>query len=131
VRHWAAGAKEARISQAGVNAASIITSDDERTGDIIHEALQADFRATEYDPMRLAQPATAAEKKIAPGRVRLGPDWLPSWATGWRSGKRTGDTKWRDKILAGVRSLGEMPLGCAAAGTWCSATIPPRASCTS
>jgi len=73
--------------------------------------LQADFKATEYDPMRLAQPATAAEKKIAPGRVRLGPDWLAflgNWMAEW---ERTGDAKWRDKILAGVRSLGDMPLG--------------------
>jgi hypothetical protein len=111
VRHWGCGAKEARISQAGYRRFYYYLTTDERTGDIIHEALQADFRATEYDPMRLAQPATAAEKKIAPGRVRLGPDWLAflgNWMAEW---ERTGDTKWRDKILAGVRSLGEMPLG--------------------
>jgi len=111
VRHWGCGAKEARISQAGYRRFFYYLTTDERTGDIIHEALQADFKATEYDPMRLAQPATAAEKKIAPGRVRLGPDWLAflgNWMAEW---ERTGDAKWRDKILAGVRSLGEMPLG--------------------
>jgi hypothetical protein len=64
----------------------------------------------DYDPMRLAQPITEAEKKY-PTRVRLGPDWLAfagNWMTEW---ERTGDTKWRDKILAGVESLAGMPLG--------------------
>lgn len=43
--------------------------------------------------------------------MRLGPDWLAfigNWMTEW---ERTGDTKWRDKILAGVESLNAMPLG--------------------
>jgi hypothetical protein len=60
--------------------------------------------------MRLAQPITAAEKKY-PSRVRFGPDWLAvagNWMTEW---ERTGDTKWRDKILAGVESLARMPFG--------------------
>jgi hypothetical protein len=64
--------------------------------------------ASKLDPMREAQPITAAEKKY-PGRVRVGPDWLAfvgNWMTEW---ERTGDVKWRDKIMAGVDSMYAMP----------------------
>jgi hypothetical protein len=111
VRHWGCGAKEARISQAGYRRFHYYLTTDERTGDVMREMLNADFKTVEYDPMRLAQPITAAEQAIAPTRVRLGPDWLAfigNWMTEW---ERTGDTQWRDKILAGVESLDAMPLG--------------------
>ncbi|HVS53288.1 MAG TPA: Tat pathway signal sequence domain protein [Opitutaceae bacterium] len=111
VRHWGDGAKEARISQAGYRRFYYYLTTDERVGDAMREMLNADYKTIEFDPMRLAQPITEAEKKIAPTRVRLGPDWfafLGNWMTEW---ERTGDTKWRDKILAGVQSLAAMPLG--------------------
>jgi hypothetical protein len=111
VRHWGCGAKEARISQASYRRFYYYLTTDERVGDVMHEMLNADFKTIDYDPMRLAQPITEAEKKIAPTRVRLGPDWfafLGNWMTEW---ERTGDTKWHDKILAGVESLNAMPLG--------------------
>lgn len=111
VRHWGCGAKEARISQAGYRRFYYYLTTDERTGDIMREMVNADYKTVEFDPMRLAQPITEEEKKIAPTRVRLGPDWLAflgNWMTAW---ERTGDTKWRDKILTGVESLSQMPLG--------------------
>src|SRR5262245_21536086 len=110
VRHWGCGAKEARISQAAYRRFYYYLTTDERTGDIMREVLNVDYKVAEYDPMRLAQPITEAEKKY-PTRVRLGPDWLAfvsNWMTEW---ERTGDTKWRDKILAGVESFSRMPLG--------------------
>ncbi|MBN2180814.1 MAG: hypothetical protein JW715_02780, partial [Sedimentisphaerales bacterium] len=110
VRHWGCGAKEARISQAPYRRFYYYLTTDERTGDIMREMLQADRRIVQFDPMRLAQPATEAEKKY-PTRVRLGPDWFAlvgNWMTEW---ERTGDTKWRDKIYAGMDCLCEMPLG--------------------
>jgi hypothetical protein len=111
VREWGDGAKEARISQAGYRRFYYYLTTDERTGDVMREMLNADFKTVEFDPMREARPITEAEKKIAPTRVRLGPDWfafLGNWMTEW---ERTGDVKWRDKILAGVDSLAKMPLG--------------------
>jgi PcRGLX-like protein C-terminal alpha/alpha toroid domain/PcRGLX-like protein central beta sandwich domain len=110
VRHWGCGAKEARISQAEYRRFFYYLTTDERTGDLMREVLNVDNKLVEIDPMRLAQPITEAEKKY-PARVRLGPDWLAfvsNWMTEW---ERTGDTKWRDKILAGVESLARMPLG--------------------
>lgn len=111
VRHWGCGAKEARISQAAYRRFHYYLTTDERTGDLMREVVDVDYKTVEYDPMRLAQPITEAERAIAPTRVRLGPDWLAfvgNWMTEW---ERTGDTRWRDKILAGVESLAAMPLG--------------------
>jgi hypothetical protein len=111
VRHWGCGAKEARISQAAYRRFYYYLTTDERVGDVMHEMLNVDFKTIEFDPMRLAQPITEAEKKIAPTRVRLGPDWLAfvgNWMTEW---ERTGNTAWRDKILSGVACLDAMPKG--------------------
>lgn len=108
VRHWGCGAKEARISQAGLKRYYYYLTTDERTGDLMREVANTDFKAMEFDPMRLAQPITEAEKKH-PARIRAGPDWLAfvgNWMTEW---ERTGDTKWRDKIVAGVESMLAMP----------------------
>lgn len=111
VRHWGDGAKEARISQAAYRRFHYYLTTDERTGDVMRAVANVDAQMRELDPMRLAQPATEEEKRIAPARVRLGPDWLAfagNWMTEW---ERTGDVRWRDRILAGVASLEAMPLG--------------------
>ena len=110
VRHWGCGAKEVRISQAPYRRFYYYLTTDERTGDVMREMIQADQRIAKYDPMRLAQPITEAEKKY-PARLRLGPDWFAlagNWMTEW---ERTGDTKWRDKIYTGFGCLCKMPLG--------------------
>jgi len=108
VRHWGCGAKEARISQAAYRRYYYYLTTDERTGDVMREMVNADYKATEYDPMRLAQPITEAEKQY-PGRVRGGPDWLAfvgNWMTEW---ERTGNTKYRDKIITGMDCFLKMP----------------------
>lgn len=108
VRHWGCGAKEVRISMAGLKRPYYYLTTDERTGDLMREVADADRTSLTLDPMRLAQPITDAERKH-PARVRAGPDWfafVSNWMTEW---ERTGDKKWRDKILAGVESLEAMP----------------------
>ncbi len=109
VRHWGCGAKEARISQAALKRFYYYLSTDERTGDLMHEVADADYKVCEIDPMRLASPLTRPKKY--PGRVRGGPDWLAlvgNWMTEW---ERTGNTKYRDKIIAGMDSIAAMPYG--------------------
>jgi hypothetical protein len=108
VRHWGDGAKEARISQAAYRRFYYYLSTDERVGDVMREMLVSEQRVAEYDPMREALPATAEDAKY-PARIRGGPDWLAlagNWMTEW---ERTGDTKWRDKIYAGIDSIKAMP----------------------
>ena len=106
---WGDGAKEARISQAAHWRPFYYLTTDERTGDIMHlMALKSDVAAIHYDPMREAQPVLPQDPKY-PGRLRIGPDWFAlagDWMTEW---ERTGDTRWRDKIVAGVDSILAMP----------------------
>jgi len=107
---WGDGAKEARISQSAHWRFYYYLTTDERVGDIMTDNLDADVAVAKYDPMREAQPITDYEKQF-PGRIRVGPDWLAlvsNWMTQW---ERTGDTKWRDRILVGVKDLAKMPFG--------------------
>jgi hypothetical protein len=110
VSHWGDGAKEARIGQAAFRRFYYYLTTDERTGDVMREALQAEKSIIAYDPMREADPPRPEDAKFV-ARVRSGPDWLAvagNWMTEW---ERTGDTRWRDKILAGMNSMVAMPHG--------------------
>jgi hypothetical protein len=109
VRHWGCGAKEARISQAAFRRFYYYLTTDERTGDLMRAVVDVDRKIMEIDPMRLASPRTGPIPY--PGRMRGGPDWLAcvgNWMTEW---ERTGDTKYRDKIVAGMDSIAAMPFG--------------------
>lgn len=105
---WGCGAKEARVSQAAHWRPYYYLTTDERTGDLMREALGSDAAAAKFDPMRLAAPQIPGEPQFAQ-RIRIGPDWFAfagNWMTEW---ERTGDRKWRDRILAGVDSIMAMP----------------------
>jgi hypothetical protein len=107
---WGDGAKEARVSQSDHWRFYYYLTTDERVGDIMTDNLDADMAVAKYDTMREAQPITDYEKQF-PGRIRVGPDWfalVSNWMTEW---ERTGDTKWRDRILVGVKDLAKMPYG--------------------
>lgn len=107
VRHWGDGAKEVRISQAALKRFYYYLSTDERTGDLMREAALKSGEAIErVDPLRLIMPPSEY-----PTHARIGPDWLAlvgNWMTEW---ERTGDSRWREKIMAGVKSFAEMPYG--------------------
>lgn len=104
VSHWGCGAKEARISQAAFNRFYYYLTTDERTGDLMDEVKDADQKLYTLDPMRLAEPRSKYPCS-APARLRFGLDWLAyagNWMTYW---ERTGDTHYRDKIVAGLKSV--------------------------
>lgn len=110
VSHWGCGAKEARISQAAWNRFYYYLTTDERSGDLMKEVRDAEQKLYDIDPMRLALPR---EKYpcTAPARLRVGPDWLAyvgNWMTEW---ERTGNTAYRDKIIAGMKSIAALPHG--------------------
>lgn len=108
VSHWGCGAKEARISQAAWNRFYYYLTTDERSGDLMNEVKDADHKLYELDPMRLAQPRSEYPC-TAPARLRIGPDWLAyagNWMTEW---ERTGNTAYRDKIIAGMKSISALP----------------------
>lgn len=108
VSHWGCGAKEARISQAAWNRFYYYLTTDECSGDLMTEVKDADHKLYELDPMRLAQPRSEYPC-TAPARLRIGPDWLAyagNWMTEW---ERTGNTAYRDKIIAGMKSISALP----------------------
>ena len=110
VSHWGCGAKEARISQAAWNRFYYYLTTDERTGDLMTEVRDADQMLYHLDPMRLAQPRNLYPC-TAPARLRIGPDWLAyaaNWMTEW---ERTQNTAYRDKIIAGMKSIAALNHG--------------------
>ncbi len=111
VTHWGCGAKEARISQAAWNRFYYyLSGGDERTGELMTEVRDVDTLLYRLDPMRLAQPRELYPC-TAPARLRIGPDWLAyagNWMTEW---ERTGDRRYRDKIVAGMKSISALPNG--------------------
>jgi hypothetical protein len=105
---WGCGAKEARISQAAHWRPYYYLTTDERTGDIMRATVHVDESIARFDPMRLAAPQIPGEP-VFEHRLRIGPDWFAlvgNWMTEW---ERTNDHQWRDRILAGVASIMQMP----------------------
>jgi len=107
VRHWGDGSKEVRESQAAYRRFYYYLTTDERTGDMMREVAQsADISMSKLDPLR-----EKLSKTQYPTHARIGPDWLAlvgNWMTEW---ERTGDNRWRDQIMAGIKSFEKMPSG--------------------
>jgi hypothetical protein len=106
VSHWGDGSKEARISQALLRRIYYYLTADERTGDVMRLAVNADFATVANDPLREIMP-----KSQYPTHARSGPDWFAfasNWLTEW---ERTGDRRWRDKIVRGLDDIAAMPHG--------------------
>jgi hypothetical protein len=82
---------------------------DERTGDVMREVLDADRRLDAVDPVRKL--ANQPPKGPYPVRASFGTDWASlaaNWLTEW---ERSGDTRYRDKIVTGMRDIAAMPHG--------------------
>lgn len=110
VSHWGCGAKEARIGQAWWKRFYYYLTTDDRVGDLMHDAADADYTTLEFDPLRVAQPLSEFPTS-QPTRLRWGPDWIAfvgNWYTEW---ERTGNEKYLKKIEAGMESLSHLPNG--------------------
>lgn len=108
VSHWGCGAKEARIGQAAWKRFQYYLTTDERSGDLMREALDVENALMKYEPLRIAQPREKFPFS-GPTRLRWGPDWLAlagNWMTEW---ERTGDVKCRNKIITGLDGLAALP----------------------
>lgn len=110
VSHWGCGAKEARIGQAWWKRFFYYLTCDDRVGDLMSATVTADYSIIDFDPLLRAQPRSQYPTQ-QPTRLRWGPDWIAlvgNWYTEW---ERTGETKWLEKIEAGMTSLSKLPNG--------------------
>jgi hypothetical protein len=108
VDHWGDGAKEARISEALLKRFYYYLTTDERTGDLMREVLTVDQTIVKIQPLR--EELVRADQPII---FRLAPDWealASNWMTEW---ERTGNIRYRDYVLAGMKSIGALPDGIA------------------
>ena len=109
VQHWGCSAKQVRISTAVYRRIYYYLTADERTGDVMRELLDADLRLDAVDPVRKLP--NQPPKGPYPVRASFGTDWASlaaNWLTEW---ERSGDTRYRDKILTGMRDIAAMPHG--------------------
>ncbi len=119
VRHWGCSAKQVRVSQAGLHRIYYYLTADDRIGDVMDEGIDADWTTLTVSSQRKvverllleAGLDSGGKKYDFPTYISCGPDWISfagSWFTAW---ERTGDVKYRDWIMAGMKSLVDMPHG--------------------
>ncbi|MGC3988254.1 MAG: hypothetical protein QM796_00950 [Chthoniobacteraceae bacterium] len=108
VVHWGDSAKQVRVSLSEYRRMFYYLTADERIGDLMRLTLDSDYKLIEINPVRKLpnQPPNPY-----PANASFGPDWFAfasNWLTEW---ERTGNTKYRDKIITGMKCLGAMPHG--------------------
>ncbi|WP_121115724.1 Tat pathway signal sequence domain protein [Croceibacterium ferulae] len=127
VQHWADSSKQPRVSTAAYRRIYYYLTADERTGDLLRECLAGDEALTRVDIGRKvgARPAGqevgnggTVQTNAGEGEVEMsfGTSWCSlaaAWLTEW---ERTGDTRWRDRIVAGMTSIAALPKGWFAGG---------------
>ena len=98
VTHWGDGAKQPRVSQSGLKRFYYFLSTDDRTGDLMREQLKADFT---YAEVKRTDPRMA-DNRGKYTTASFGTDWAGYCANWLTEYERTLDTKWLDKIRAGM-----------------------------
>lgn len=123
VQHWADSSKQPRVSNAAYRRIYYYLTADERVGDLMRDLLDSDQRLETIiigrkvgarRPESLPPGGTGAvtaEENLPPGRTAMsfGTVWgslAAAWLTEW---ERTGDTKWRDRLVAGMESIAALP----------------------
>lgn len=130
VQHWGDSSKQPRVSNAAYRRIHYYLTADERSGDLMRALLDSEYTLERVDIGRKvdARPAGSlppggnsavrAEAPLPRGQVfvQFGTSWgsfIAAWYTEW---ERTRDTKWRDRIVNGMRSIAALPQGWFAGG---------------
>ncbi|MEO6040788.1 MAG: Tat pathway signal sequence domain protein [Croceibacterium sp.] len=114
VQHWGDSSKQPRISNAAYRRFYFYLTADERAGDLMRALIDNEQVLSTVDIERKVGSVTLpATPRVAPpeGQVMMsfGTVWgslIAAWLTEW---ERTGDTRWRDRIVAGMRSIAALP----------------------
>ncbi|WP_370310344.1 exo-rhamnogalacturonan lyase family protein [Sphingobium abikonense] len=118
VQHWSDSSKQPRISNAIYRRIYYYLTGDERVGDLMRDLLLSDQTLAHVE---IGRKVPGAERKTLPEGViemTFGTTWCAvasSWLAEW---ERTGDRKWRDRLLAGMTSIGGLQYG------WLTGTAP-------
>lgn len=107
VRHWGCSCKEPRVSMAGHHRVYYYLTGDERIGDAMADAKDADLSLKNVTYFK------QNDEKGGHVVIRSGPDWtsfLSNWMTQY---ERTLDPYYLEKIRQGIKDVSEMPFGLA------------------
>lgn len=126
VSHWGDGAKQPRISHAGLKQFYYFLTTDERVGDLMREQIDADltfsylqqFNGSHYVPNADGSPRLDARANPAPRpeqfaarptthvvSTQLNLEWM-CYAMNWAmEAQRTGEPLWHDRITADMRTM--------------------------
>jgi len=112
IQHWSDSSKQPRVANALYRRHFFYLTTDERTGDLLREFLDSEEALTRVEIGRKV-PSRDRTRAAPPGTIDMGfgPSWTAlagAWLTEW---ERTGDRKWRDRIVAGMDSIGRMARG--------------------
>ena len=112
VQHWSDSSKQPRVSNASYRRPFYYLTADERVGDLLHDLITSDQTLTTVEIGRKV-PNAAKKPALPAGTIEMtfGTTWCPlaaAWLTEW---ERTGDVRWRDRVTAGLDSIGRLPKG--------------------
>ena len=111
VQHWSDSSKQPRVSNASYRRIFYYLTADERVGDLLHDLIDSDRTLTTVE---IGRKVPGAKRPVLPAgtiEMTFGTTWCPlaaAWLTEW---ERTGDVRWRDRIVAGLDSIGRLPHG--------------------
>ncbi|MEO6359004.1 MAG: Tat pathway signal sequence domain protein [Sphingomicrobium sp.] len=115
VQHWGDSSKQQRISNAAYRRIYYYLTGDERVGDLMRALNDSDRALLNVQIERkvpfVSNPPRPVPPPLPAGQVNMsfGTVWgslIAAWLTEW---ERTRDTRWRDRILAGMDSIGALP----------------------
>ncbi|TCS16644.1 Tat pathway signal sequence domain protein [Caulobacter sp. BK020] len=102
VQHWGDSSKQPRVSNAIYRRIYYYLTADERVGDLMRDLVDGDEALTRVNIGRKLEDGAWPKGEI---RASFGTDWSSlcgAWFTEW---ERTGDTRWRDRITAGMKTI--------------------------
>lgn len=114
VLHWGCSAKQLRISTALNRRYYYYLTADERVGDLMREQVNADLALRTIEPIRKlpdAKERPALDPNGDYAYLGFGTDWgslAGALLTEW---ERTRDPKVREKLVAGMKTIGQQPKG--------------------
>jgi hypothetical protein len=111
VQHWGDSSKQPRVSNAIYRRIYFYLTADDRVGDLILDLVDSDRTLDHVEIGRKVPGAKAYTGPKGTFDMGFGPSWTAvagAWLTQW---ERTGDKAWRDRLVAGMASIGAMKYG--------------------